>query len=290
MNHITKQMYSADKVESIYDYLKKHYDKGKPFEYKILVDNSEVVHRTDDPDNFMHFERFVDGNTKWVEIVVYTAQKTCTRDMFILDPVTLEKEQNNVREQGLSGVELEDKIQSVVLKEKEKWNDEQQRKDLEKENRDLKEEIQELESDYEKLQKELDDLKESASPLKGVLGELGSAAVESFFRRNPHVLAEIPIAGKALEGFFVQDNKRLLGAAQQPGDETEVNVSRVNPEERPTLTEEDKTLLVFLRQLREAFPKEQFEKIIRMLQSLLADPSNIDPVLELLDDTKKEKL
>jgi len=269
---IAKQKYTQEKADKLQDYLKLYHEKGMAVDYEILVDGFKAVRRTNDPEMFTMFESFITPDSKSVEILFYTGTSN-NNDKHILTF------QDEVKEQGLSGIEIDNRIQEAIEREKRNWEFES----LRKENKDLKDEIEELESEIEKLEKEKDEITSNQSPLKGVLGEIGSSFVEGFIRRNPKLIAKLP-GGETLAGLIEEDNKeRSLEEATT--EETEVSFKPKSESNSPASSEEERNAIVFVNQLKSSFTKDEFDQVLQILQHLSDHKEMIQKLLDNLNHT-----
>jgi cell division protein FtsB len=287
-----KRKYSPESISKVRDILESFISRNTPQEYKILVDGAEAVPRTENIDLFEIHEEFIDEETSVIEVFIYSSPKNPTHYILSLnndaDEITSRRKH---KETGLSGIELENKIQSVVIEEKKKWDKENEQKRILEENQFLKKENAELEKENEELEEQVDELTQqlqsARSPLHGMLGQLGSTLIETVAKRNQHLLKLIP-GGEALNGFLLSENEnKALQTAEQMQPETEVSF-RPKDEPQPTtkledlLTEDDKLLLTLIRQLRFAFDEQEMSQVMQILSKLVMDKTNIPTVLELL--------
>ncbi|MBT1688884.1 hypothetical protein [Dawidia soli] len=259
MGFVKKESYDPIKVEKRQEYLRLYAEKGRPIEYEIVVDGFKAVRRTSDPEEFMDFNRFVDGDTKAIEILFFTGSSN-NNDRYIFTLTDNTKE-------GLSGIDIDAKIAEQVDRQKRDW----QHATLEREFNELKSEYAELEKELEKLEIEHKALKEQQSPLKGLLGEIGSTFVESFIRRNPSIIKSMP-GGEALAGL-------INVPAQNPESATEGSVSFHAKGDSHELTEDEQAAVSFVEQLKAQFLKEEFDRVILILQALAEDKRKIDVVI-----------
>lgn len=265
---LSKQKYDPVKVSKLAEVLRFHHEKGNAMDYEIILDGLKVVRRTNDPALFSIFENFVSADTRLLEVVLYPgASNNNEKHLFTF---TEEKEQ------GLSGIEIDHRIQEQVQKERKEWEFEL----LKKEHGELKEEVEELEKEVERLEKVNEDLINAQSPLKGVLGEFGSSFVESFVRRNPHIIKNIP-GGEALAGLIETDNKQR---GETPDENAEVTFqSKSNNSSNASLTEDQQSAIAFVDQLKTQFTKEEFDKVLHILQALSDDKSRIGSAITMFD-------
>jgi hypothetical protein len=277
MGIIGKQKYTQEEVDKLYDYLKTYHEKGMPIDYEILIDGFKAVRRTNDPEMFYMFENFVNSDSRAIEVLFYTGSSN-NNDKHIFTFGEEPKEQ-----QGLSGIEIDNRIKEGIEQEKRNWEFDS----LKKENKELKETILELEDEIDQLEEEKATLTQGQSPLKGLLGELGSSFVEGFIRRNPKIIAKLP-GGEALSGLIEEDNREKEQAQAPPAGDTEVSftpkqstpVSETNTESQ--FTEEDRQAITFVTQLKDAFNKEEFEQLMEIIQIMAANKESIKEVNEYL--------
>lgn len=264
-----KEKYDPGKIDKLIDYLRIYREKGDPIDYEIIVDGFKAVRRTNDIDMFPMFENFIGVNTKSMDVLLYTGTSN-NNDKYIF---TFE---DDVKE-PLSGIEVDSRInEQLALKQKE-WEKQQLCENLEKANKDLKQEVAELEKEVEELEKQKAALEANKSPFQNFLGEFGSSFLESLLRRNPKLLAGLP-GGEALAGIIDEDNKRReQQESQTPQSETEVSFKPRT--EAQAINEDDKAAIVFVNQLKSQFTKEEFDKILLILQTLADDKSKIELII-----------
>ncbi len=263
----SKERYDPKKVERLAEHLRLYQEKGQPIDFEIIVDGFKVVRRTSDPNMFSMYENFVDADTKSMEILVYTgASNNNDKSIFFF---------GDVPKEGLNGLEINNRIkEEVEQKLKEKEFD-----DLKIENAELQVEINDLEKEVEQLEKDKAALEASQSPLKGFLGEMGSSFVESFIRRNPSIVKSIP-GGEALAGLIENDAKiRDQEEKSQSQEETEVSF-KSRDDNNSSLTEDDKSAITFVNQLKTQFTKDEFDQVLIILQTLADDKTKISTILQ----------
>jgi FtsZ-binding cell division protein ZapB len=263
-----KEKYEQAKIDKLVQYLRLYHQKGQPVDYEILVDGFKAVRRTSDPDMFSMFENFVTADTRSLEVLLFTGSSNNNeKRIFYFGEESKE---------GLSGVEVKSMVDEEVgrkLRDKEF-------EALKEENYNLKRNIADLESEVDELEKHNARLEMKQSPLNNFLGDIGSNLVESFIKRNPKLMATIP-GGETLAGLLQQDNAEDNG---QPNPESEVSFKAKPDNSRSsTLTEENVSAIQFVNQLKSQFSKEEFDKILLILQTLADDKSKIDLILNHLN-------
>src|SRR6185437_1554835 len=259
---IAKEKFTDDRMRKLYDYLKANADFGEPVDYEILVDGFRAVRRTDDVNRFNLYENFVNPSTKGIEVLFYVGNSNNNeKHIFTF-------EDGEPKETGLSGIEVDQRIQEGIEREKKSW----QFDELKKRNKDLEQEVAELEAEVATLNAELKitEGKKKESSMNGFLGEMGSAFVESLIRRNPALLSKIP-GGDALAGMIEEDNKRMEENPQQEEAEPEVTF-RAKPEDN----REAQEALEFVNYLKGRFTKEQFNTLNVLIDLLAEAPEKMD--------------
>jgi hypothetical protein len=270
MSVIAREKYSPERIEKIEDYLKTYSEMGQPIDYEIIVDRLKVVRRTNNPDLYKMHEGFINSQTKSVEILIYSGQSN-NNDKYIFFFSDEEE-----KDKGLSGLEINQRIEDHVRKAQEKWEFDL----LKKENSSLKQELAELESEVAALEKEKEEILSRQSPLNGLLGEVGSSFVESFIKRNPSIIANLP-GGQALAGLLDDDSK-----VKEAREDTEVSF-KSKGQSTNHLSETDRNSIEFVNQLKASFSKDEFDDILVVLEMLAQDKSKIKQVIKDLEVTNE---
>lgn len=256
---LAKEKYDSAKVEKLLDLLLFNAEKGRPMDYEIIVDGFKTVRRTNDPNEFMDFSRFVDANTKVVELVFFTGTSN-NNDRYIF---TL----TDTGSESLGSIDIDTKVAEQVERREKAWKFAV----LEKEHADLKGDYAALEKELESLEVENKALREHQSPLKGILGEIGSTFVESFIRRNPAIMKSIP-GGEALSGI-------INGPGHGHDTSSEGSVSFQPKSDTRDLTEDEQAAVSFVEQLKIQFSKDEFDRVVLVLQWLAEDKRRIETVI-----------
>jgi hypothetical protein len=248
------QIYSADKMSRHLDYLKMYEEEGEPLDFEILIDGMRAIRRTNNSNRFSLYENFINEDTQKVELLIYQGSSNHN------DKYTYYlKEEPGPKETSLG--EIDERIEERVREAERKWKSDQ----LEKRNQELTEEVEELEAEIEKLEKEMQQLQDGQSPLKGILGEVGAGFVESFLRNNPQIAMKIP-GGQALAGLLEKEDTA-------PTEESEISFAKAAPQK--SLSTEEEQLLIFAKELKEAFREEEFAMVVEILQHMARDKSQL---------------
>jgi len=264
--------YTPAKIERIRQVLVSHTEAGNPKDYEIFVDGLKIVDRTDDVEQFDLYADFIDGDTESIAISIYNgASPRNDKHIFYLKEKTAE--------QGLNGVNVDQRIEEKITAEKRNWEFER----LEEKNSGLEKTIEEKDEYIGELETAIDDLQTKKFHLGNLnLGELSSVVLEGFIRRNPQMLAKLP-GGEALAGIIEADNEEQANGQppQQPAEDAEVSIEEDTPGEA-TLSEEEKGLLVFIKQLQDKFDQPQLIKVMEILDLLAEDHTLIEPTFQFL--------
>jgi len=257
-----KEKYEQKKIDNLLHYLRLYAEKGQPIDYEILVDGFKAVRRTSDPDMFTMFENFVTVDTRSIEVLLFTGSSN-NNEKRIFYFGELPKE-------GLSGID----VKSMVDEEVQRKLKEKEYEFLKEENKKLQQHIADLESEVEELEKHASRLELKQSPLNSLLGDVGSSLVESFIKRNPKLMAAFP-GGEALAGLLQTQGENQESIEQEQ--EAEISFkSKSNANSEHALGEEDQAAIQFVNQLKAQFTKDEFEKVLHILQTLADDKSKID--------------
>ncbi len=267
-------------------------DKGDGKFIEVYVDDVKVVPRTSKIESLDDHKVYLDDTTETVKVFIYNTENSnrYTQFTFVLEkkkPVEaivplIQQPVQPQQAQGLSGVELENKINERLMQaltqERERWQNELMKRDFDV----CKKELSDAEDYIEDLEKQLSTFKSKKLHWGDVnLGDVASVIVEGMVKRNPHWVAKLP-GGDALAGLIAQESTEN-GTAEVI--ENEVVLKKKTPGDEG-MSEEMQAQLGFLKQLESHFNQEQLDKIMLILQSFVEAPKNIDTVFELLEIKK----
>ena len=183
---------------------------------------------------------------------------------------------------GLNGLDVDSRIDDKLRIEKERWENDLLKKDYEK----LKSELADAESYIEELEATAEKTKDKKFRMGDVnVGEFASVVLEGFVRRNPQMLAKLP-GGEALAGIIEQDNVDREKTITEITPEPEVTFKKKTDSPEPTLSEEDKSYLDFIKSLQGKFDHDQMKNIMLILDVLSKRPQDIPFTIEYLSDLK----
>lgn len=265
-------------------------DKGEGKYFEVYVDDVKVVPRTNRIESLDDHKVYLDDTTETVKVFTYNTENSNRYQQFTF---YMEKKKNNELpiqtqtpiQQGLSGIELENKINERLMQtlsvERERWQTDLLKRDYET----CKKKLTEAEDYIDELEEKLNVYKSKKLHLGDVnLGEVASIIVEGMVKRNPHWVAKLP-GGDALAGLIA---KEATEEGKAEVIESEVVFKKKSPSEEG-MSEEVKAQLGFLKQLETHFTQEQLDKIMNILQAFVEEPKHIETVLDLLEIKKEDE-
>ena len=280
---ITSETYDQLKIDKLKLYLQTQADRNAARYYEIYVDNLKAVHKTNDTQEFDSYEDYMTEDTDRIRILVYSTNSQSPRnDQYVYRMKKQDEQKTIVQQQGLSGIEMENRMEEKLQTHRERWEHEA----LVKELQETKQQLKESEEYAEKLAAELQEYRGKKLHWGNVnLGELASVVVEGIVRRNPQMVAKLP-GGEALAGIIEQDNKER--GTTTPTQETEVRFKKKS--DTPELTAEEKGYLNFMRGIAESFDDEEIVILTQVITKLEEDTTQLKPVAELLNINVTEVL
>lgn len=281
---ITQEKYDPVKIERLKHFLESAAEKGRPRFYEIYVDNLKAVDKTNDPALFDEYLAYMGEDTRMVKVLLYNSTESCPRnDKFIYTVPSAAKEQEEQRRQELSGVQVEERIESLLEKEREKH----QLQQLQQKLQEAEEELENAETYIKDLQEKLTQLQKSRIVQKESIGELVSLALESMLRRNAHLLSGIPMIGQELAGVVEKDNQRLQGTlvkmptpANEAGPGGKVTVERVDEAGQPALSERDRYAIEYFKYLSGTFSESELTQLFEIVSFFGRNKSLLPELLE----------
>ena len=264
-------------------------DKGEGKFIEVYVDDIKVVPRTNRIDSLDDHKVYLDDTSDTVKVFIYNTENSNRYQQFTF---YIEKKKSlehivqtqtpQTQPQGLSGIELENKINQSLAQERERWQTDLLKRDYET----CQKKLTEAEDYIDELEEKINVYKSKKLHLGDVnLGEVASIVLEGMVKRNPHWVAKLP-GGDALAGLIAREATETTAEVI----ENEVVLKKKTPTE-DGMSEEMKAQLGFLKQLESHFSQEQLDKIMLILQSFVEAPKNIETVFELLEiKTENEKV
>ena len=263
-------------------------EKGEGKYFEVYVDDVKVLPRTNKIESIDDHKVYLDDTTETVKVFVYNTENSNRYQQFtFLIERKKSAEQtfsNNIQQtHGLSGIELENKINErltqSLAQERERWQTDLLKRDFE----ECKKKLTDAEVYIDELEEKLNHFKGKKLIWGDVsLGDVASVIVEGMVKRNPHWVAKLP-GGDALAGLIAKEATETTTAEVV---ENEVEFKKKTPVDE-SVSADVKAQLGFLKQLETHFSQEQLDSIMLILQSFVDDPKQIETVFELLE-LKKE--
>ena len=282
MNQTKIEKYDVAKIEQLKMFLEQNAERGKPRYYEIFVDNLRVIEKTNDVAEFDSFQNFMNEDTRLIKILLYSSSEESPRnDKFIY---RVKDDDSKSKEQGLSGVEVTERIQTVLQMEKEKWDNNLIKKELE----EAEERIDELEKYSGQLEAKIIELKQNQKKLGGIhLGKIAGVALEALLRNNTQLLSKYPLT-KGLAGVIEQDNKQKLNlennTTASSTQDTEVTFSAAEE-----TSEAEKELSKMLREIMLAFSGEgEFSNVMNILTEMAGNKPLIQSTLQFIQNNQQQ--
>lgn len=273
MEITTKRAFDESKVDLLRDTLKQCADSGEPRYFEIRLDGMPVVARTNDYLLFDGYAKHIDEDSAVLDVIIYPASKTtykgkCHR--FLLKP-EIEKPKEDVK--GLSGMDVERRIEEALSQREQRYVYERKIDELERDKKDLGKELERTKSDLGEandyiriLEGRCEESRKQQSKLDGI--EKIAGVTERIVDK---------LGGGPLSGIFSGDEKKQAEKTQ----EAEVTFEKSNPKHE--ISEDQKKYLSVLENLEEVFTDEELVVIMRVLNRVSQNKPDLITIAELLN-------
>lgn len=263
-----KEAYTENKVEMIYELLKRDAENGSPRDFDITVDGLKVVGRNNDPARFHDFEQFVLPESRDITINIHERSHRSTKYILLL-----QQEEPSTGE--LSGIDRT--IAARMKQEKARWD----YKKLEEDYNDCLRELKECEEFSRELQEKVYTLEREKGSSSGQLTNAIVGLAGAYISSNPGALNGIPVIG-SLFGNGKQANggqERQCFCRKEPktftGEITVDDDARMKAAIGPYFKEEYKDQ--FMRVLRYFFHHNHFiDQTVNGIENLLGRENTED--------------
>lgn len=280
--------FDQNKIDRLKNHLSAMAGKGQPKHYEIYVDSLKAVPKTDEVTDFESYEDYMNADTEQVKIIIYNSASTPRNDQFVF--LVKARNREEATDLGLSGMPLKKFSRTSVneWREGQKFKGEQHQEisRLKSDVRELKDELKEKEDYIYELEDLVEKAKRNGNKIGGVhLGDVLSVAMEGIVRRNTHLISKVPGAS-GLAGIIDQDNLRL--EKESPTTETEVSFKKKDSLPSPVLSEQEQAFNNLFKELEKHFSENEMGLVMEVLDAFCKDKSQLQPVLELLQDNQQE--
>jgi hypothetical protein len=279
--------FDQQKVDRLKNHLVAMAAKNHAKHYEIFVDALKAVPKTDEPNDFDGYEDYMTPDTEQIKIVIYNTASSPRNDQYVfLMKARNREEATNL---GLSGMP----VKTFSRNSASEWREAHQRKTteameilaLKKENAELRKELTEAEEYADTLAAAVEAAKENANKIGGVhWGEVLSVALEGLVRRNTHIIAQIP-AVSGLAGLIEKDNSRPAPVQEN----ADVSFKKKEKVAEPAWNEQEKEFVNLFKELQKHFDEHEIGQIIEILDAFSKDKSQLQPVLELVQQNEEEQ-
>jgi hypothetical protein len=204
--------YNDAKLSQLKMWMQNMIDKGTPKYYEVYVDDTLVVSRTQEIDDFDDHKAYMDQDTRFVKVFIFNTLNTHRYKQYVYEIKLGNSSMNSKEDRSLSGIEVDQKI----AQERERWDGERIKEKLfqkEKELAEAEEYIGRLTTMNEKLKEELDETTKSKGGWLGIAEKIIT---------SPQVIMRVG----ELAGFFPKKSENELS-----GTDSEVTYSKKDSDE-----------------------------------------------------------
>lgn len=280
---LKNEIYEPKKLEAVYQNIVARNKTDKPQFFEIRVDDFTVVEKTNDPERFMNYAEFVDGNTKYISVFLYHTNSNASDKLFF------HLQANHFSNAtGLNGIPTTETPLEQEKNQKEKWRKDLHYEQLIEENADLKKEIEELEHTIELIEEEKTTIKSARDiTFSNIAGFLIDGAGKSKFVK---------------ENFsFINDLAGVNASGTQETPETENSFKRKSATNKdledveseyvqpPDISEEDKKHIGFMQEIKARVGNIELVNVIHLLDMVTLNPQSIHFAIKQVSNYLKQK-
>jgi hypothetical protein len=277
---LKNEIYEPKKLEAVYQNIVARNKTDKPQFFEIRVDDFTVVEKTNDPERFMNYAEFVDGNTKYISVFLYHTNSNASDKLFF------HLQANHfLNATGLNGIPTTETPLEQEKNQKEKWRKDLHYEQLIEENADLKKEIEELEHTIELIEEEKTNIKSARdvtfSSIAGFL--IDGAGKSKFVKENFSFINDL--AGVTANETPESENSFKRKSANNK-DLEDVESEDVPP---PVISEEDKKLIGFMQEIKARVGNIELVNVIHLLDMVTLNPQSIHFAIKQVSNYLKQK-
>ena len=277
---LKNEIYEPKKLEAVYQNIVARNKTDKPQFFEIRVDDFTVVEKTNDPERFMNYAEFVDGNTKYISVFLYHTNSNASDKLFF------HLQANHfLNATGLNGIPTTETPLEQEKNQKEKWRKDLHYEQLSEENADLKKEIEELEHTIELIEEEKTNIKSARdvtfSSIAGFL--IDGAGKSKFVKENFSFINDL--AGVTANETPETENSFKRKSANNK-DLEDVESEDVPP---PVISEEDKKLIGFMQEIKARVGNIELVNVIHLLDMVTLNPQSIHFAIKQVSNYLKQK-
>ncbi len=263
---VTNDNYDQLKIDKLKHFLEEMASRGHARPFEIFVDNLKVIPKTEDPKEFDNYEYYMSEDTEKVRILIYNSNLSPRNDQYCFYV------QKNKGDKTLNGL---GEIETIVQEKLTARDKEYELTHLKKELEETKQQLEEAEDYADQLEQQLEEAKSNKYKLgKLDLVELGGVVLENLAVKNSPALEKMGLGG------LLGVNKQQIEDPKQQ--ETEASFQKKS-NESGELKPEHLQYIPVLKNLDQAFQKEDLETVMQILQKFSEEPTHLKTVAELLN-------
>ncbi len=288
--------FSQGKIDGLKTHLETAASKGKAKSYEIWVDGLQVIPRTEEPSEFDNYEEYLTADSHQIKVVIYCTDKTNRNDKFIFSLKA--KNPQEAIDMGIAGLPVkvfQSNREIDQWRQKQTVKNEQSREMLELRNEidGLNDLLDEKQKYIQELESVVQEAKANGNKIGGFnLGAIAAEGLELLVRRNTKYMREWPGFSGIADRIDEDTKARKIDTSKIPEAQAESEVTfkkKDSAGDGIILTDQEKELLNFFKQVQKHFSQDEFEKVIEILDYLNKDKTELDAVLDYLKDEEKEE-
>jgi hypothetical protein len=282
--------FDQQKVDRLKIHLEAQAQKGHPKFYEIFVDNLKAVQKTDDPSEFEGYEDYMTSGTGQIKILIYNSGISPRNEQYVFSMKA--KNPQEALEMGLDGVALmltKNELSELKFNRDKQVAESQLVQQLNAEIEKLNAELQEQSNYVDLLEQGIEKAKANGNKIGGIdLGVILTEGLNGFVRKNTHLIGQI--AGlDGIAKIIEQDTiQQQLPPAQQENAEVSFT-KKTATNQSPVLSEDETHFLSFFTEIQKNCNEQEICEVIEILHRLSQDKNQIEPVIELLNQSGNEK-
>ena len=283
--------FSQEKIDTLKSHLEASAAKGKPKSFEIWVDGLQVIPRTEEPSDFDSYEAHLTADSRQIKVVIYCTDKTNRNDKYIYSLKA--KSTQEAIDQGIAGLP----VKTFNSREIDQWRQKQNLKsEQEKLIAALREELNGLHKELDEKQEYIVELEDEIQQARANRNKIGNfdvsyalgTGLELFLRNTTSIWGKHPALSGVAQA--VDEDTKARASQSSHTEDTEVSFRKKDsPSQGIILTDQEKELLHFVKQIQRHFSPAELEQVIAILDLLSKDKSELAPVLGYLQNENEDE-
>ena len=276
--------FDQNKIDLLKSHLVLSAQRNTPKFYEIFVDTLKAVPKTDNPEEFEGYEDYISPDSSFVKIVIYSGLSPRNDKYFFSFKAQTQQE---AFEDGLDGIAVKtyshSELEKIKIEKAIKTSEQEEIKTLKKQVEELNSTLEQKQAHIERCEKGLQIAKENGNKIGGIhAGDVISRAVTGIIKQNSQAIEKVT----GIDGLAgIIDNTGSSVSPQESAPDTEVTFKRKEATpEVSTLSDQEKEFLKLCKVLQSHFTEPEMASVMSILDTLSKNKSQIQPVLELLQD------